>query len=345
MGTTNKPLLRLHFTDFGYDMSLEGSNYFLPGLRERYEVVLDPANPDYLFHSVFGTEFLDYSCTRIFYTGENITPDFNLSDYAIGFDYLDFGERYFRLPIYQILMEEGMGRGLSPDSTVSLLSEKQKFCSFLYTNNHAAAPQREAMFRQLSEYKRVDSGGKFLNNIGGPVPGNFLDCRGWQRGYKFGIAFENASKPGYTTEKIFNQLVADAIPIYWGDPRIAEQFNPDRIINCHEFPDFDAVVERVRELDRDDEQYLAMVGRPWFAGEPPPSLVNNTAFWSFLDGIFAQGPENSRRVVPFGWSKYYLRNADKRRREQVRRERKNLPSRLWKKTRQFLKGNFGQPRS
>ncbi|AFI04154.1 alpha1,3-fucosyl transferase [Helicobacter cetorum MIT 00-7128] len=37
---------------------------------------------------------------RLFYTIENQAPDFNLFDYAIGFDELEFNNRYLRLPLY-----------------------------------------------------------------------------------------------------------------------------------------------------------------------------------------------------------------------------------------------------
>ncbi|CAJ99309.1 alpha (1,3)-fucosyltransferase fragment 2 [Helicobacter acinonychis str. Sheeba] len=36
----------------------------------------------------------------MYYTGENEVPNFNLFDYAIGFDGLDFKERYLRMPLY-----------------------------------------------------------------------------------------------------------------------------------------------------------------------------------------------------------------------------------------------------
>ena len=59
-------------------------------------------NPDYLFYSGFGYEHLKYNCIRIFFTGECITPDFNECDYAIGFDRLDFGDRYLRFPLFYL---------------------------------------------------------------------------------------------------------------------------------------------------------------------------------------------------------------------------------------------------
>ena len=38
---------------------------------------------------------------------------------------------------------------------------------------------------------------------------------------------------GYTTEKIFEPMIAQSIPIYWGNPRIGEDFNEKSFINCN----------------------------------------------------------------------------------------------------------------
>ena len=44
---------------------------------------------------------LSYNCVKIFFTGESLVPDFNVCDYALGFDYIEFDDRYMRLPLYQ----------------------------------------------------------------------------------------------------------------------------------------------------------------------------------------------------------------------------------------------------
>ena len=118
--------------------------------------------------------------------------------------------------------------------------------------------------------------------------------------FKFGIAFENSSKSGYTTEKILHALGAGTIPIYWGDPRVGEDFNEERFINCHAYGSFTEVVEEVRRLDNDDEAYLAMLQKPWFPGTRPPEVWEDPAFIAFLRNIIAQGPEKARRVPRYG---------------------------------------------
>ena len=48
-----------------------------------------------MIHSVAGYLFLkEMSAMRIAFFGENVRPDFNLSDYAFAYDWVTFGDRY-----------------------------------------------------------------------------------------------------------------------------------------------------------------------------------------------------------------------------------------------------------
>ena len=62
---------------------------------------------DYLLFSCMGKKhwLVPDHVVKIFYTGENVTPDFNACDFGIGFDWLDFGNRYMRFPIYYLYDE------------------------------------------------------------------------------------------------------------------------------------------------------------------------------------------------------------------------------------------------
>ena len=90
--------IKIDFVDFwrGFDKE---HNFIVDTLRQKYEVEITAAC-DYLFYSAFGYENAKYDCVKIYFTGENIVPDFNLCDYALGFHYIDFGERYMRFPLF-----------------------------------------------------------------------------------------------------------------------------------------------------------------------------------------------------------------------------------------------------
>ncbi len=87
------------------------------------------------------------------------------------------------------------------------------------------------------------------------------------RQYKFTIAFENESCPGYTTEKIIHALAAGSVPIYWGNPDVARLFNPSAFINCHDFSSFEEVVEKILSIDDNDNDYKHYLSASPFAGD------------------------------------------------------------------------------
>lgn len=301
-----KQTIRIRYVDFWEGFSKE--TFFIHKiLSGAYTLVEDAEKPDFLICSCFGDAHWSYDCVKIYYTGENVTPDFNMYDYAIGFDELLFSDRYLRVPLYRLY-----GRPY-PDWTFpvrrDIAQAKTKFCNFLYSNSAFASPEREYFFRLLSHYKQVDSGGGAFNNIGEWVK----DKLAWQRDYKFSIAFENSSKPGYTTEKIIDPLSAQTIPIYWGNPDIAKDFNAKRFINCHDYSSFDEVVERVKELDADDGKYAEVLSQPWFPeGKQPAPLTEDPAVIAFLTNIIEQGPERARRTVNYGMTRHIYRERARR---------------------------------
>ena len=84
----------INICDFWTNQNKENS-MFANFLKKYYDIEFSD-KPDFLFYSVVGNEHKSYQdCVKIFYTGENILPNFNECDYALGFDYLEFGDRYF----------------------------------------------------------------------------------------------------------------------------------------------------------------------------------------------------------------------------------------------------------
>lgn len=251
-----KPIVRLAFADFWKDFD-PARNYFTDLLSQRFEVQLSD-DPDLLIYSCFGETHRRYRCIRVFYTGENVRPDFRRCDYAFTFDHLPEAAypQHYRLPLCYRRNPEGLvKREFDPRA---VLAEKTRFCNFVYSNDRCE--KRNTFFRKLCDYKPVDSGGKYLNNIGGPV----RDKAAFLRQYKFTIAFENESYPGYTTEKIVDPMHAQSLPIYWGNPLVHLDFNPKSFLNYHDHGSDEALIERIIELDQNDELYLEYLRQPWF---------------------------------------------------------------------------------
>jgi hypothetical protein len=280
--------IRLDFADF-WPGFVKTDNYFYKLIARRFEVEIT-GDPDFLVFSGFGRSFRRYRCLRIFYTGENRGADFSECDFAFTSDYLDHPD-HFRLPHYAIRFrpDEFVKPAVDP---AALLRAKRGFCSFVVSN--PAGRTRNRVFEKLSRYTRVDSGGRFRNNIGGPV----ADKLAFVAGHKFNLAFENSSFPGYTTEKLFEPLRVHSVPIYLGDPHAARDFDPRCFVSYHDFPDEDELIERIVELDRDDEAYMRTLEAPWFRDGRPPDFVDPERVLDRLETIFRAGRRPVAAVAP-----------------------------------------------
>lgn len=268
--------IRLWFAGFWPGFN-KHDNHFTRMLKRRHDLVVSK-HADYLIYSVFSKEFQRYPFTRILYTGENVRPDFTQCDYAFSFDYLD-DARNFRLPLYRLQNSEA--QLTRARDTEKIIQQPRKFCNMVVSNPNAR--ERIDFFHRLSKQKKVDSGGRYLNNVGGPV----ADKHEFIRQYKFTLAFENSSFPGYTTEKLVQPWMEGSIPIYWGNPRIGEEFNPESFINIHAFPDWDAAIAHILEVDADEALYRRYIQAPLFHGGRLPIELSDEAILDQFDWIFS----------------------------------------------------------
>lgn len=305
-------------------------------LKARYNVEISD-NPDYLFVGNFDKySFCSFKGIRIYFQWECMFANMNVVDYTIN-TVADFKlhDRMFYYPYYATIMDiEQISHKekLSPD----ILKEKTGFCNYIYS--HGGMKERTEIFHKISEYKKVDSAGRYLNNMGGFTPGRREDVMGavnnfpkidFQKKYKFTIAFENYKFPEYNTEKLAHAYMANTIPIYYGDPLVTKHYNPKSFINCMEYESFDEVKERVIYLDTHDDEYMEMLNEPAFVNEDQLDEFN-AGLQSFLYSIFDQDYESAFRRPRFFWPEIennalveYTRKAKKR--DSVKRIIKKLP--------------------
>ncbi|NHB26637.1 fucosyltransferase, partial [Helicobacter pylori] len=227
---------------------------------------------------------LSYQNTkRVFYTGENEAPNFNLFDYAIGFDELNFNDRYLRMPLYyaylhykaEIVNDTTSPYKLKADSLYILKKPSHKFkenhphlCALInnesdplkrgfasFVASNANAPVRNAFYEALNSIEPVASGGSVKNTLGYNVKNKneFLSQ------YKFNLCFENSQGYGYVTEKILDAYFSHTIPIYWGSPSVAKDFNPKSFVNVCDFNNFDEAIDYIRYLHTHQNAYLDML--------------------------------------------------------------------------------------
>ena len=311
--------IKVQFLDYWNTLDPNGTGYLLQQILGRHYELEVSDDPDYVFFSAMGESHWTVSdrCVKIYHTGENVAPDFNACDYAIGFEWMDFGDRYIRIPLYLFYDRDMLDRmvhkhELPPDW--DLAAEKPDFCSFVVSNHRN--PHRNEAFRKLSEYKKVDSGGRYMNNVGGPVVDKFaFDCR-----HKFSLCFENGSHSGYTTEKLAQALAARTVPIYWGDPDVGKVFNTKAFVNVADFDSLEAALQRVQELDSNDELYLSVLREPAFLPDAPSIDDELARLEAWLLPIFEQPLEKAwRRNREFFGRIYVDRRLVLARRDRIRK--------------------------
>lgn len=259
--------LKLQFCNFWGSFKPQ-NNMFTHILSRHFNVEISN-EPDLLICSNRGLpfEYMKYSCPRLMFMGENMSPDWTVFDYCIGFDFMDFGNRYFRLPLafYNDDAQPWRPEKMTLEQAETILQEKKYFCNFVY-GHPSSHGMRERLFQELEKYKPVISPGSYLHNMDGRQQSvkERKRCT-WQQKYeyvkasKFTIAGESIRYPGFATEKITQPLALHSIPIYYGNPNIAEDFNPQSFVECTSEADLESVIEKVRYLDTNDDAYIQML--------------------------------------------------------------------------------------
>ena len=302
-----------------FDAIISGLRIRDPELAGRF--VLDDRNPDFIIASDSSlTHIEDFIRLRHYLSSrkeavfillcfECIDPDLNVFDYAAVWNRdLQCGDRIVQnLPyIWSRNNDDTFKNDITREEAIAILESGPKFCSFVYSHS---SERRDAFFRLLSQYKHVDSSGAWLNNTGTKSTRYTADWYNgsisMKSGYKFSIAMENATYRGYTTEKLISSLQAHTVPIYWGDPAVTDYINPKAFINCHDYPSFEAAIERVKEVDSNDDLWLDMVTQPWQTEEQYARTLQAVADYErFTHNIFSQDVHAARRRPDGYWGDY-----------------------------------------
>jgi len=287
-----KPVLHLGFTDYypGLD------TFFMDTLSESFDIKRDDENPKYLIFcdETFGTNNLKYDpnkTLKIFFTGENRRPWNYQAHYAISFDHLD-GEKFYRLPLYVLDNFNGVSFGcddlfnLKRTFTSEDWHKRTEFCGFVSSNG--ACAERNNMFAQLSQYKKVDSAGPWMNTVGYVIPRGFEAQKHkmeFLSKYRFNLCYENSSYPGYATEKPAHAFIAGTVPIYWGSPVVEVDFNIEAMICRHQYQSDKEMIEHIIHIDNDMNAWLDIMNRPAIAKNNKFYDLNRFRNW-FMTNVY-----------------------------------------------------------
>ena len=221
-------------------------------LKDKFNVKFDSKKPDYLLYNVFGNKHLNVkynNSIKIAIYTENIIPDFNEADYVIGHYHINYLDRYFKSSIF-------LWRNLNSTKFFFIRNkvinnpQRNKFCSAVISNNYNGT-FRIKFINELNKYKKIDMGGKYNNNVGGPV----INKIKFLSSYKFSIAMENSEGDGYLSEKNIESFLAGTIPLYYGDYMIDEYLNPKSYILIKGEKDIFQKIEYIKNIDNNNKLY------------------------------------------------------------------------------------------
>lgn len=226
---------------------------------------------DIIYHSYFGNPFSEKSSDKkyIFFSGEkyNIpTEQYSLSicqkedsERVVCYPFF-FTVLHSYAPRYDMVMKENHDTTIPPE-----------FCAFIVGN--PACQLRILFFQYLSQkYKKVNSYGKVLNNMGFVPDFPYNDARQLQllSKHKFVICFENTkTEDYYITEKLLIAKAAGCIPIYWGSSKCLELFDKNAFLYLEEdsIQGIEKLISKIKLIDTNPKLFFEIRKRPLLTKE------------------------------------------------------------------------------
>lgn len=201
---------------------------------------------------------------KILFSGEHFLNKTNLNNYDIVLCNQQSQYNIIDLPLFSFYIQGNHGIEKLIERPI-IRKVPEKFCCFIVSNPHEWV--RNKMFDIINSYRKVDSWGKFKNNIG-----YFITNPYWSNEYiefisqyKFILCFENHKGNTYITEKIANAYLSNSIPIYWGTHHVKNVFNMNSMLFLEDENDeksYYNLLQKIIELDNDDEKYLEFANQP-----------------------------------------------------------------------------------
>lgn len=161
----------------------------------------------------------------------------------------------------------------------SLLSTGKALAAAFLSNcdTNGDARYRLDYLRELSVHMSVDSYGSCHHTPGLPTNATFAEV---VNDYHFVLVFENSILDDYVTDKYYEALTSDAVPVYLGAPNLSEFF-PDPastkiVIETRHYPDPANLAKYLKLLAMNDKEYLEFF--EWRAGAIDPQFSKRHDF-------------------------------------------------------------------
>lgn len=211
---------------------------------------------------------LMFACEELTRLGINDQLVKQHSDFAIGY-VKDSGLTSVHLPNWYFYWDFLEGQKIEEPTNKKSIERKKRAC-FIARMSHGNT--RPMMVKSLQTVIPTDCPGKICNNM--PSVEQITGIHGdgnrakntFIKDYIFNLCPENASIPGYVTEKIMQAVMAGCIPIYWGHPDVESNvLNKNRILWCQSKSSIGATtLNQIRELLQDEQKLSDFMEQPIF---------------------------------------------------------------------------------
>ena len=262
MDSKEKRTIKVNFVDFWEGLDFKTLKLYK--ILDKHYNPITSDKPDYLFCSSFYfDEHLNYNnCLKILYSVDDTAIDYIRYHYNIDSnDDVPNGRQHLYCPAYfcfaeNFIFEKMKNKHLDIQGHEDELLNRD-FCSLVYCNEE---PITKLIQEELDKYRKVNylEGFDYINVL----EKNQEDKYDFLKKYKFSIVCENEKKNGYITEKVLDAFAAKTIPIYYGADNVNKYFNPEAMIIIKDEDDIDNAIERIKQIDEDDELYLHMLKQP-----------------------------------------------------------------------------------
>lgn len=103
--------------------------------------------------------------------------------------------------------------------------------------------------------------------------------------YRFALCFENASFPGYITEKIFDAFFAGCIPVYLGAPDVERYIPRDAFVDVREFRTHEELEHHLRGVGEAEARHHLEAARTFLASPAFDAFFHEHAMRLLADAL------------------------------------------------------------
>lgn len=256
-------IIKIKFEGFWPNFNYKNNNFFTY-LEKNGLIEVVKANPDIVIYSEYFKSNFNLAKKKILYYVENLPQKNWIFNYTMSYSKASITNLNFYNFFYYPFFDEITSGKLSPKYKFLKNKEKKKYINFIHSNPNGEI--RNKYFSFLSKFKKIDSYGKVQNNMGILPKTNFPEMQKNEilSDYKYTIAFENSFSEEYFSEKIWQPISLNSIPIYYGPKSVFNIFNKKKIIYITSILDFKKSLKVINEIDSSKDLYQEILNESIF---------------------------------------------------------------------------------